>query len=79
MCIFVCSSVPQVPEVVCFSVQETKINHNSGSSHEKLCLLAFIMVPAMKENSSNRGSKLSQFLAIYCCLQGLLLLLLRFQ
>ena len=75
MCMFIiCSSVPQVLEVVYVSLKETKINHDSSNSHEQLCLLAFIMVPAMK-NSSSRGSKLGQFLAIYCCLQGLLLLL----
>ena len=74
MCIFiVCSSAPRVLEVVYVSLQETKINHDSSNSHEQLCLLAFIMVPARK-NSSGRGSKLSQFLAIYCRLQGICLL-----
>ena len=54
MCIFiVCSSAPRVLEVVYVSLQETKINHDSSNSHEQLCLLAFIMVPAMK-NSSGR-------------------------
>ena len=75
MCIFIiCSSAPQVLEVVYVSLQDTKINHDSSNFNEQLCLLAFTMVPAMK-NSSGRGSKLSQFLVIYCCLQGLLLLL----
>ena len=47
MCIFIiCSSVPRVLEVVYVSLQETKINHDSSNSHEQLCLLAFIMVPA---------------------------------
>ena len=74
MCIFIiCSSAPRVLEVVYVSLQETKINHDSSNSHEQLCLLAFIMVPAMK-NSSGRGSKLSQFLVIYCRLQGICLL-----